>query len=358
MKFSLYMDDSETEKFFSYIRWVVAVVVCLMFYFPPLSERLQFEHRTFPLLLGISIAYISLVQVALTRLSKWDRQFIVLTRCGILFDFIVIFWLLGLTGGVLSPLFPLSYLIIMHATIYWRTKGAILTSFGATICYVIVLLVSQTWTFDVLFVFFINLFFLWIVGIVGSMLVLRERLHLKEKEVFKELMITDYLTGLLNHRSFQEQLRLLASSKKPFALILGDIDYFKVVNDTYGHVAGDILLKEIGSVFQELAGEYKGMSFRYGGEEFAFLLSDPGHMDVEAFVTDIYTKLQEINFTENRLKITMSFAVSTSSRFASIDELVSHVDMLLYKSKTSGRNRAFIDTGGNEITIINQHDLP
>lgn len=188
------------------------------------------------------------------------------------------------------------------------------------------------------------------------MIVLRERLHLREKEVFKELMITDYLTGLLNHRSFQEQLRLLASNPKPFVLILGDIDYFKVVNDTYGHITGDLLLKEIGSVFCKLADDYRGMVFRYGGEEFAFLLFESEHINLEAFLTDLYTRLSEKNFTENCLKITMSFGEARSSEFESIDKLVNHVDKLLYKAKASGRNRSFINTGSG-FSIINQQNL-
>ncbi|WP_404331532.1 GGDEF domain-containing protein [Mesobacillus maritimus] len=357
MKFSLYMDDSETEKLFSYLRWIVAIVAFIMFYFPPLSERLQYDSTSFPLLFGLSIAYISLAQFALTRFSKKEKYFTILTKGGILFDFIAFFWLLALTGEVLSPIFPVAFLIIMHATIYWRTKGAVFSSIGVTVGYSALLLIGETWTFETIFVFIMNSFFVWIVGLFGSMIVLRERLHMKQKEIFKELMITDYLTGLFNHRSFQEQIRLLASGSKSFTLILGDIDHFKYVNDTYGHMAGDLVLKEIGHIFHELANEYKGVAFRYGGEEFAFLLSESSPTHIEAFMSDLYTGLKEKSFTEDRLRITMSFGGATSSQFDSIDRLVVSVDQLLYKAKASGRNQAIVYAGKSTICYQNSSIL-
>lgn len=353
MKFSLYMDDSETEKLFSYLRWIFAIVAFIMFYFPPLSERLQYDSTSFPLLLGLSIVYISLAQFALTRFSKKDKYFSILTKGGILFDFFAFFWLLALTGEVLSPIFPVAFLIIMHATIYWRTKGAVFSSIGVTIGYSTLLLVGQTWTFETIFVFIINSFFVWVVGLLGSMIVLRERQHKKQKELFKELMITDYLTGLFNHRSFQEQIRLLSSESKSFTLILGDIDHFKYVNDTYGHMAGDLVLKEIGTVFSEIADIYQGMAFRYGGEEFAFLLSESSTPNIETFMTDLYNRLREITFTEDRLKITMSFGGATSNHFDSIDQLVIYVDQLLYKAKASGRNQAILYSEESTVSFQN-----
>jgi diguanylate cyclase len=353
MKFSLYMDDSETEKLFSYLRWIVAIIAFILFYFPPLSERLQYDSTSFPLLFGLSIAYISLAQFALTHFSKKDKYFSILTRGGILFDFVAFFWLLALTGGVLSPIFPVAFLIIMHATIYWRTKGAVFSSIGVTIGYSVLLISSEPWTFDILFIFTVNSFFVWIVGLFGSMIVLRERLHMKQKEIFQELMITDYLTGLFNHRSFQEQIRLLASDSKSFTLILGDIDHFKYVNDTYGHMSGDLVLKEIGSIFRNLADEYQGMAFRYGGEEFAFLLSKTSSTNIEAFMSDLYDRLSQRNFTEDGLKITMSFGGAISCQFKTIDQLVVYVDQLLYKAKASGRNQAIVYTAQSTISFQN-----
>lgn len=122
MKFPLYMDDSETERIFSYLRWIVLIVAVIMFYFPPIAQRLQYNRESFPILLGLAIAYISLAHFALIQFSKKDKYFTVITRSGILFDFISFFWLLLLTGGILSPIFPVAYLIIMHATVYWRTN--------------------------------------------------------------------------------------------------------------------------------------------------------------------------------------------------------------------------------------------
>ena len=203
MKLSLYMDDRETEKIFSYLRWIFLLVGILVFYFPPLADRLNFTKETFPLLLAIGFVYMTVAQVALIKMSAGNEYFNILTKAGIIFDYIALMWLLALTNGVISPLFPIAYLVVMHATIYWRTKGAILSSISLTIGYTTIFAFQAQFDFHTTFVFILNLVFIWIIGVFGSLIVIRERKHLKQKEIFHELMFTDYLTGLYNHRHFQ-----------------------------------------------------------------------------------------------------------------------------------------------------------
>ncbi|WP_052948628.1 GGDEF domain-containing protein [Mesobacillus campisalis] len=349
MKLSLYMDDFETEKIFSYLRWVFAVAAVLMFYFPPLSQRLAFSHATFPYLLAMSIGYMAIAQMALYRLSEEKAYFPVIAKTGILFDFVAFIWLLVLAGGAASPLFPIAFLIIMHATIYWRTKGAILSSLAISAGYCAVLWSEPVHPFDLLFHFFVSLCFVWIVGLLGSMIVIRERKHIRQKEFLHEQMITDYLTGLYNHRFFQEQLRIQAAGNKPFILVIGDIDYFKCVNDLYGHMMGDEVLKGIGGLFRELAGNYGGQAFRYGGEEFTFLLPDLGEEGLQDFFRNLYDRLDRPDGPSGSLKVTMSFGAAHKQPYDSADQLLYSADQLLYTAKSEGKNRALFDNGSSYI---------
>ncbi|MFP3339301.1 GGDEF domain-containing protein, partial [Micrococcus sp. SIMBA_131] len=81
----------------------------------------------------------------------------------------------------------------------------------------------------------------------------------------------DFLTELYNHRSFQEDLRYCAEEGNPVLVVLSDIDYFKAVNDQFGHMVGDHVLRKIGDIFKKQIGT-SGRAYRYGGEELAILL--------------------------------------------------------------------------------------
>jgi diguanylate cyclase len=345
MKLSLYMDDRETEKIFSYLRWIFLLVGILVFYFPPLADRLNFTKETFPLLLAIGFVYMTVAQVALIKMSAGNEYFNLLTKAGIIFDYIALMWLLALTNGVISPLFPIAYLVVMHATIYWRTKGAILSSISLTIGYTTIFAFQAQFDFHTTFVFILNLVFIWIIGVFGSLIVIRERKHLKQKEIFHELMFTDYLTGLYNHRHFQEQLRVLASARQNFLLVMGDIDHFKQINDQFGHLAGDEILKKIGSIFQELAAEYDAQAFRYGGEEFAFLLPAIEEPEQIRFFDDLYERLSAEKFSEECKSVTMSFGIGSSKGSVLPDKLLGYTDQLLYSAKANGKNQAKFESG-------------
>lgn len=345
MKLSLYLDDRETEKVFSCLRWIFLVVGVLLFYFPPLADRLNFSEETFPVLLAVGFVYMASAQIALIKLSPDNEYFSLLTKAGIVFDYVALIWLLVLTKGSMSPLFPISYLLVMHATIYWRTKGAILSSASLTLGYTAIYLVQGDFEFYTSFVFILNLAFIWIVGVFGSLIVIRERKHLKQKEIFHELMFTDYLTGLYNHRHFQEQLRMLTVTQDDFLLVMGDIDHFKLVNDQFGHLTGDEILKKIGTIFQELADRHDAQAFRYGGEEFAFLLPLTDEKGQIAFFENLYSVLSAQEFTEECKSVTMSFGIASSQTEASPNKLLGHADRLLYEAKASGKNQAKFQTG-------------
>lgn len=357
MKLSLYMDDHETEKIFSYLRWIFLVAGILVFYFPPLADRLNYNEGSFLLLLTIGFIYMASTQIVLIKMSPGNEFFNLLTKAGIVFDYIALIWLLFLTNGVSSPFFPVSFLVVMHATIYWRTKGAFFSSLFLSVGYSAIFAIQGPLDFTTSFTYIANLFFIWIVGVFGSLIVIRERKHLKQKEIFHELMFTDYLTGLYNHRHFQEQLRILTNARQHFLLVMGDIDHFKQINDQFGHLAGDQILKKLGSIFQDLANQYGAQAFRYGGEEFAFLLPAMDESGQIRFFNDLYGRLASETFSEDCKTITMSFGIAASKGEVLPDKLLGFADQLLYSAKANGKNQAKFETGYTYSCIWIQDEI-
>lgn len=344
MRYSLYLNDYQTEKLFSILRWVFLCISIILFYVPPISNFLQFNHTTFPLLLSIGISYMTMSQIALERINPEDEWFKKITKLGIIFDYIALIWLLTLTGGVESYLFPISYLLVMHATIYWKTKGAFISSLSISIGYLVIFLVLDNGV-NHIFLFLVNTFFTWIVGLFGSLIVLRERKHMKQKEIYQELLVQDYLTGLYNHRHFQENLVYLSSNRKEFTLIMGDIDYFKLINDKYGHLVGDDVLKQLGRTILTLVEKYDGQAFRYGGEEFAIILEQTSENKIKLFLNDLYRNLYETTYTAEKWSITMSFGIAFSNSVLTHSKLLGLADSLLYEAKAKGKNCACFESG-------------
>lgn len=161
----------------------------------------------------------------------------------------------------------------------------------------------------------------------------RAMLHARVEEQSQR----DGLTGLYNHRHFQELLEQEMSRHKELVLILFDIDHFKRVNDTYGHQAGDEVLKYLGNLILPT-----GISARYGGEEFAIIL--PGYnlkrsFDVAIKLKDNLTK-NDIKFNQIRIKITLSIGIAYFPKDAKTRmELIEKADRALYYAKETGRDR-------------------
>ncbi|MFE8699143.1 diguanylate cyclase [Cytobacillus sp. FJAT-54145] len=355
MKLSLYMNDYETEKLFSYLRWIFLVVALVLFKMPNLSSYLELEQRSFNALLTLGILYMTISQIALLRINSETKGFAYIVRAGIVFDFIVVFWLLLLSGSVTSPLFPIIFLLVMHSTIYWKTKGAFISSSLSVLMYFTLLLVEDTISAHEIIIFSLNSCFVIVVGLFGSLIVLRERKHFKQKEIYYELMVTDYLTGLYNHRSFQEELEVSFKKEEPFILVMGDIDHFKSINDRYGHMIGDEVLSKLGKLLSEVTTKYKGKAFRYGGEEFAFILPAMKTDQLMFVLEDLYGKINQLTFTSSLWTVTMSFGIAFSSTSVTRDEILSKADQCLYEAKKQGKNRAILETGHKYLSKLDNN---
>ncbi|WP_078547913.1 GGDEF domain-containing protein [Litchfieldia alkalitelluris] len=356
MKQSLILNDYKTEFIFSLLRWIFLIAVVFLFYHPELSALLQFEKYSFHVLLVIGLIYMTVTQIALYKLAKEKSINTWILHLGILFDYMALIWLVALTDGANSPLFPIAFLIIMHATIYWSIRGALLSTFAILIGFtLVVLLKGQFSDIHASFHYYLNIGFLLIVGLFGALITYRERTHLREKKEFHELVVKDYLTGLFNHRTFQQELKKVIASRKSFYLCMTDIDYFKEINDKFGHVSGDEVLKEIGNILSSTIPTKSGLAFRYGGEEFALIIQDSSEEKVKKMILAIYQELSNVSLVQNGeiYRVTMSFGVS-KHRNEDAGDIVKKADELLYVAKHQGRNRAIFD---DHSVLVNRNNL-
>jgi len=152
---------------------------------------------------------------------------------------------------------------------------------------------------------------------------------------------TDGLTGIANRKTFDFVMKDLTNNDIPFSLILLDIDHFKKVNDTYGHLIGDEVIKFLVMVMTDLMRE-GDMCFRYGGEEFCIIVPYSDE-EVAGNIAERLRQKMEQSISPAGIAVTLSLGVSAFPKHASSpSELVKLADKALYQSKREGRNRVTI----------------
>ena len=166
---------------------------------------------------------------------------------------------------------------------------------------------------------------------------------LKEaNDTIARLARTDSLTGLANRRTLDEALqREIARAdrqKENLSVIMADLDHFKAINDTYGHLAGDQVLAGAASVLEHESRPYD-LAARYGGEEFVLLLPEVSEGDAIATAERIRAEVEKIAVPGCSRKITISLGVATWIIGETPDQFVARADSALYRAKGSGRNR-------------------
>lgn len=178
----------------------------------------------------------------------------------------------------------------------------------------------------------------------------REIIEMRKE--FNKLLTKDPLTGAYN-RSFlmariQEELSWCSFYKEPLSIALFDIDYFKKINDTYGHLSGDKILMEIVSLAIEFLPNRLTIG-RYGGEEFCIIM--PGIEENESFkICEAFRKkvaeTEFHTFSGETINLSISIGLTTfyGNKLITIDELIQKVDTALYKAKQTGRNRVILET--------------
>lgn len=155
----------------------------------------------------------------------------------------------------------------------------------------------------------------------------------------------DSLTELQNRRGFYEyyNVEIVPRMEKDIAsVVMCDIDFFKKVNDTYGHNAGDAVLQMVASTLRDGIGD--GKAFRWGGEEFVLLLPGSNREHARNLAERLRKTIEEkiCHFDGQDIQITMSFGVKELDSACSIEMNIEEADARLYKAKTSGRNRVIV----------------
>jgi len=160
----------------------------------------------------------------------------------------------------------------------------------------------------------------------------------------REMASTDALTSLPNRRVMNEHLTLLAYtyelSNDPFVIAIADIDFFKKINDTYGHEAGDHVLQGVAAIFRETM-KGKGMVARWGGEEFLFVFENVTGAQAKAVLEGMRDRIEKTPFVfgEDTIHITLTLGVEDYSLVNGVEVTVSKADDKLYQGKMTGRNK-------------------
>lgn len=161
---------------------------------------------------------------------------------------------------------------------------------------------------------------------------------------------TDSLTGLSNRRHLDELLngewRRDMRSGTPLSVIMIDIDHFKVINDTYGHLAGDRCLRQIGKLIQSYAKRPGDHAARFGGEEFVLVLGDTTAEIAFTIATNLHEQIGQLNFPETPVTASLGVSTMVPARGTTEQVILAAADQSLYIAKNSGRNRVEAFGGG------------
>jgi diguanylate cyclase (GGDEF)-like protein len=166
-----------------------------------------------------------------------------------------------------------------------------------------------------------------------------------QREALKLMATTDSLTGAANRRTLDDALVMAVIQQKKlgtqFGLMLLDLDYFKQVNDNYGHTAGDNVLIDLVPILKKMLRQ-RDTVFRFGGEEFVILTADIKQADLHKLAEKIRQGVyQHIKLPDGK-KLTTSIGIAILQPNESWESWLNRTDMALYKAKDQGRNQVVL----------------
>src|ERR1035438_9562840 len=171
----------------------------------------------------------------------------------------------------------------------------------------------------------------------------QENIELRRaQQEMREYAEHDGLTGLWNHRMIVQRLRQEVDRSHrenvPLSVIMVDLDNFKIVNDTFGHPAGDLVLMEISSIFQSLVRSYEWVG-RYGGEEFLVILPGSSFVSGRRRAEQFRTAVESARTSHGETDIQVTASFGAASGFpSSCEAMIEAADAALYRAKSNGRN--------------------
>jgi diguanylate cyclase len=173
----------------------------------------------------------------------------------------------------------------------------------------------------------------------------------KELEQIRDESYKDFLTGIANRKAFdtalEDAIYSSRSDKSTFSILIADIDHFKQVNDNYGHLIGDKVLRFVASIFKKCL-KGKDIVARFGGEEFAVILPNTDLTGAHAAAEQIRRsvsagQIKDMNSERMLDRITVSIGIAQFGSSDLHNDLLQRADQALYKAKTQGRNRVEIE---------------
>lgn len=217
--------------------------------------------------------------------------------------------------------------------------------------------------YGTLFLVFTNL-----IGMYASFLFeLDARELYQKKNQLKKLARTDGLTGIANRRSFDRHLedvwRQARREQHAIAVLLVDIDYFKLYNDCYGHLPGDECIQAVATTLNDSVHRPFDQVARYGGEEFAIVLYNPTDQYVRDYADDLVARISDLGIEHKASDIADDLTISVGATVMrpgadnQPDQLVRTADDALYESKAQGRNRATVFQLEKPLDAIDQQFL-
>jgi len=164
-----------------------------------------------------------------------------------------------------------------------------------------------------------------------------------EKERLRKLSVTDWLTDLYNHsfsrHSLDAALRRSLRENSRLCVIMADLDHFKTINDSYGHLVGDEVLRIVAARMISAARSGDQVA-RYGGEEFLFILQDTDLTEGEEVAERIRLRINSdtVQCHKKSMRVTMSLGLAQAREDDSVDDLIARADVALYTAKAAGRD--------------------
>ncbi len=194
----------------------------------------------------------------------------------------------------------------------------------------------------------------------GEELKVKNKKLSKANRVFKSLACRDGLTGMFNHRYFQESLKAelnrASRHEKIFSLVFLDVDYFKRYNDTNGHPQGDILLRHLARILAKTIRKSDVLA-RYGGEEFVIILPETSKKNAYIVGEKIRRIVEKYPFegqeTQPQKNVTISVGISTYPEDGTdCPALIQRADDAMYRAKNSGRNKVCLWSADQESNLM------
>jgi diguanylate cyclase (GGDEF)-like protein/PAS domain S-box-containing protein len=175
------------------------------------------------------------------------------------------------------------------------------------------------------------------IGIIAIFKDISEQKNLQNE--LQELSIKDNLTALFNQRHFyrvlQREMIRAARQKHPLCLLLLDLDNFKHLNDTQGHLAGDRILERVGVIIRESTREHVDFAFRYGGDEFTILLTETTAQQA----TEVADRVQRSLIHSFNNTLTLSVGLAEFNPALNLEDFINIADKAMYEAKKAGGNR-------------------